>query len=152
VLLWEVLDDAAPLKTGRTGDRTYRASAEIGGRTIEFRMDRWGQPVEVDGRTLMPWNFTFVELGDEHPQGETYAGTGRGGEFRVFATAKAFLEKAVWDREPGVIYFEADKTGGGGRGRLYQRLVRRWHPPGYSYRLVDTDKHADYHSFVRNED
>jgi hypothetical protein len=150
-LLTEILDKPAKLEVYRDTDRTYRAKADINDRHLDFRLDRWPD----QGK----WNFTFVEVdktGDEDSdlwdeEGETYDATGRGNEFVIFATAKAFIEDAIKVKSPNVIYFEADKMKGPNRAKLYNRFVQRWQPPGYKHRKVHTDKNTDYHAFVEKK-
>lgn len=139
----EILDKPAQLKTVRDGDLWYRARAEIGGRELEFRLDRW--PIDRDH-----WNFTFVELSDDYEDGETYDATGKGSELAVFATAKKFLENAIKTHHPKIIHFESEKSSGS-RDKLYKRFVERWHLPGYTYRKFAEDDDVTYHGFVEDE-
>lgn len=150
--LSEILDKAAPLTTVRDNERNLVASSIIGGRKIEFRFAGWPLP------NVGKYNFTFVQVaGDDeedddlYSDGETYDKTGRGGELAVFATAKKFLEDAIAKKKPLVIYFEADKSQGESRAKLYDRFVKRWQPVGYRYRKLHNDKDTDFHAFIENE-
>ena len=141
----EILDKPIELKIIRDTDRAYQADAEINGRIIRFKFNK--RPNENT------WGFTFVELSDfDNPYGpyETYKATGNGGQIAVFATAKKFLEDAIKKHSPDAVYFEADKTRGASRSKLYNRFVTRWHPVGYTHEIVEPNDHVDYHAFVKD--
>lgn len=140
----EILDKPTPLQTTRENEKVWAARATFGDREIEFKLGKW--PAPNDNK----WNFYFVELGEEHEDGETFNATGKGNELAVFATAKKFLEMSIQKYKPNVIYFEADKSKGGSRAQLYRKFAKRWAPPGYTHAIVHDDEHADYHAFIEN--
>lgn len=140
----EILDRPSELRVVKDTDRSYQADATIAGRDVRFKFTRW--PGEQKGN----WTLTFVQLDELHPDGETYRATGDGGELAVFASAKKFLEDAMAKHDPDAVYFEADKTAGESRAKLYKRFISRWHPPGYEHELVADDGHTDYHRFVKD--
>lgn len=148
----EVLDKASELKVIKHTEKTFRCKAIINNRDIEFRLDKWPHDITLeDEKRYTPWNFTFVELNDDYRDGETYDKTGSGSEFEVFASAKKFLELGIDAVSPEVILFEADKTKGLSRTKLYKRFVQRWQPAGYRYRESNIkDDEVDYYSFVKN--
>lgn len=146
MILTELLNKATPLTVLKDSDKSYKAKATFGNREIEFRFSKWPPP--NDNR----WNFTFVELGDEDEDEDgTYKATGSGNELAVFATAKRFLEIAIAKYQPKVVYFEADKTQGSSRAKLYKRFTERWAPPGYKHRIMADEKDAIYHAYVEEK-
>jgi hypothetical protein len=150
--IFEILNTNTTLTVVKDNGKSYRARAKFGGREIEFRMDRWPDDSK--------WNFTFVQLGDGeddedddryNEDGETYDATGDGDQLAIFAAAKKFLEDALKMLKPSVVFFEADKTKGPSRAKLYNRFIKRWKLNGYTYRKVDGDAFADYHAFIEDE-
>lgn len=154
MLLTELFNKAADivLKTQNSG--SIYAKVDIGGRELGFKLGKWPKD-SSDPKSN--WTFTFVEYGDEdeddefdlYDEGETYNVTGSGNEFEVFATAKKFLELAIKKVKPDVIHFEADKTFGENRAKLYTRMIKRWSPPGYHHEIHPTEE-SDYYKFIKN--
>lgn len=142
----ELLDTKRKVEIVKDTERAYYGRAEFNGVPIEFRLDRWPNDPK-DGR----WQFTFVAIGDEFDDGETYHKTGQGDELAVFATAKNFVDDFLKTVKPIALYFEADKLEGDSRSKLYNRFISRWTPAGYEHDRVYSDLEMDYHAFFRKQ-
>lgn len=138
----EIVDKPAKFNITKNDENSYHASAEIGDRVIQLKLKRW-RVKDNDTR----WGFDFSQESKDGDD-ESYELTGSGNEFQVFATAKAFLEDAIQKKKPDVVYFEADKTRGESRARLYNRFTQRWQPKGYKHRIIATFDDTDYHAFI----
>ena len=142
--LHEILDKPVKLNVVKHDPgKSYKARGTFGDREIEFKLNSWATDREH-------WNFTFVELGDDYTDGETFDATGKGSELAIFASAKAFLEDAIKVNNPGIIHFESEKATGS-RDKLYKRFVARWKPAGYTYREFADHSDVRYHGFVRDD-
>lgn len=144
-LVLEILDKPTPFQITKNTEKAFWAKSTINGRIIAFKFGKWAGANK--------WAFSFVQLGDDEDEFDegTFDATGSGKELEVFATAKAFLEAAIKEKKPDVVYFEASKTEGPSRAKLYKKFTSRWSPPGYKHRIVNADKDTDYHAYIQND-
>lgn len=133
----EVLDSSG-LDLSRVADNKdfQRWTLDLGDdHTVRF-IAKW------HGKEVMDFYFTDDSSG--------YHLSGKGGELKIFAAAKKILTDIIKERNPSVISFEADKTTGNSRDRLYRRFLQRWTPPGYEFKELSDAHSANF--FIRKKD
>lgn len=145
--LFELSNSPSSIDIFKNTERHFYGRSTINDRQLLFKLDRW--PYDSDEK----WNFVFIELDDDEDEyGDgTFKKTGSGKEFEVFATVKAFLEMAIREKKPDVVFFEASKTEGLSRAKLYASLVKRWIPSNYIHKIVGDEADVIYHALVSKE-
>lgn len=129
--LFEALNKAVPFEVTHVSDTSFIANFTVANRNLQFSADR-------DGKKT--WELVFSEMKrtkDEYGSfylKHTFNKTGSGGEFEVFATLKAIIEKFISVKKPEVMYFSSDKEDVS-RATLYHALSRRFKPAGYKFVL-----------------
>lgn len=124
----EILNSKVDFDIVRDDTYNFETRATIGGRDITVRFLRQGESDE--------WSVSFGELKDDDKV--EYDATGKGSEHQVFAMVKASIMEFTKKRAPQEMAFCADKTKGKlNRSNLYDRLLRRFKIPGYSFERHD---------------
>lgn len=145
MLIAELLNKKVDYEVSRATSDYFEAIAEIGSRTIRFSADK--VDVEENGDV---WEVEFAEYVPGKRQ--TYQLTGSGNELEVFAMVKDCMLELVQRYQPYKLKFTADKDNGKDkRGNTYERLIKRFKMPGYSYeRTEETGGFA--HSSAKTHD
>jgi len=82
------------------------------------------------------WSVAFAEMDDE--DNGTFTATGSGKEFEVFGLVRDVLVEFVKKHNPERIEFTANKENDkGNRGNLYERFLKRYKVPGYTYERIE---------------
>jgi hypothetical protein len=114
---YEIIDD---------DEWSFRTKATVGDRVIIVECLR------KDNLDDNEWSVAFAEMDDE--DNGTFTATGKGKEFEVFALVKDVLTEFVKKQKPDRIEFTASKENDkDNRGDLYERFLKRFKIPGYSY-------------------
>lgn len=123
---YEVIEDSS---------YTFATRAKIGDRYIVF----YAGDQSGEGR----WEIEFKEAKTDKLMGKsTFDLTGSGNELEVFAMVKDSIKELIATRKPEQIGFIADKADGSSRAQMYERLLKKFTPPGYEFERKDEDKHA----------
>jgi len=121
----EILDKKVPFEVVKDNGSTYKSTAKIGDRLIGFEADH-----EDDEGT---WEAVFYQT-DLDGNSMKFHATGEGNELEVFSMVKASLLDFVQKQKPVKLYFSAAKTEKDTtRASLYDRLIKRFKLPGYTY-------------------
>jgi hypothetical protein len=135
MLIKELLNKKVDYEVDKQTANTFSTSATIGGRIIKFVADR----ADSDD-----WDIEFAEHTDENDRKGTYKLSGSGNELEVFAMIKDSILELIQRYHPARLIFTADKDNGSGkRGDTYERLIKRFKIPGYSY-----DRSEESHGFI----
>lgn len=129
----EILNKKIDYEVVRAVGTLFHTQATINDREIHFSAID-----EEDGS----WELSF---GEKKAGGKvSYGKTGSGGELEVFSMVKASIEEFVQRYQPEQMHFTADKDGdekGNTRADVYERLMKRFKIPGYSFKRVKRDNH-----------
>jgi len=136
MLLAEILNKKVEFEITNSGRKDFNTEAVIGNRKIMF---------DAESDNGLSWDVVFYERDlNSHPASRSYSVTGSGKELEVFSMVKDSLLELIKQKNPDEISFTADKKGGNTtRADLYDRLVKRFKVPGYSY-TRDTSSSNDY--------
>ena len=134
----EILSKKVDYEVTKETSERFDTMAKIGDRTISFTSGK------VDhGDSLETWDVEFAEIKNGK---KTYAASGSGNELEVFSMIKDSILELVSRYHPDKITFTAQKEGEGDkRANAYERLVKRFNIPGYTY---NRDKeYSDFDQF-----
>jgi hypothetical protein len=136
MILKELLDTKfTNFKVIHDNEDEYDVEAKIGKRRIQFTAARF----KMLGTSDFVWTVDFSEKGggdDGEYDRHTFALTGSGKEFAVFAFIKQCLEQLIEKHTPRMIKFTADKVGAENRATVYEKMLKRF-LKGYSIRIMD---------------
>lgn len=82
------------------------------------------------------------------PDDFSFTATGSGNELTVFATViDIILKDIIPNVDPDVMLISADKVEGDddrptNRARLYERMIKRYLPPGYTFEVLHNDSYS----------
>lgn len=140
MLVQEILNKKTDYEVIRASSNAFRAKAEINGRTIMFSAEDEDESGE--------WGIAFSEIDSKGRR--TYKQTGSGGELEVFSMIKDCMLEFVERYQPAMMKFTADKDNGADtRANAYERLIKRFNVPGYTYKRTKQDNHDDF-VFIKN--
>ena len=140
--LSEILDEALdkPLSYNVTlnSSKYWIAEFKVDDRLIQFEAERIGGG----------WDIIFGEMDQrdgEYTDGMKTKKTGKGNEFKIFATIKALLDQFIEDKKPIMLSMDSHK-GEPSRAKLYQRMISKNLPPGW--KMERDESHPTYTTFV----
>jgi hypothetical protein len=134
MLLSEILNRKIDYKITNATRRDFNTEAIIGNRKIMF---------DADSDNGLSWEVSFLEKDLKSTSSRSYDVTGSGNELEVFSMVKDSILELIKKYDPNEISFNASKKEGNAtRANLYDRLIKRFKIPGYSYRRDETSANA----------
>lgn len=139
----EILNKKIDYEVVRADNGVFHTRAEIGGRIINFSA--------ISSDHDDNWEIQFNEKNAKEKQ-PTYARSGSGKELEVFSMVKDSIMELISRYHPATMYFTADKEHeGDNRANAYERLIKRFKIPGYSYQrqeVPDREGSQGYSDFT----
>jgi hypothetical protein len=133
----EILNKKTQYKVIKSDDYNFTAEAEIGDKKIVFRASEMSMDDYLNN-----WEVMFnVESED----GDSYSLTGDRNELEVFSMVKDAMMEFMKQAKPNKVVFTTDMEN---RSSAYERLLKRFKFPGYSFGKTPSDEPGTMDKFT----
>jgi hypothetical protein len=138
----EILNKKIEYEVVKSTNTIFHTRAKIANRIINFS-------AILEDDSDGSWELAFNE---KNEQGKiSYSQTGHGGELEVFSMVKDSIIEFITRYQPEKMYFTADKDNkNNARADVYERLIKRFNIPGYSYKRNSETNNSEKFTLIKN--